>query len=125
VRKNIQGVLRSLNYAEVTSVHMDPIEKKPLYHFHPGSDILSLGTFGCNLACEFCQNWEISQGRPPTQHLEPEAALALAEQYQRQRGNIGIAYTYNEPIIWYEYVYSPMGLLRKSRFVSCCPMWML
>lgn len=118
VRENIGGVLRSLNYAEVTSAHMDPIEKKPLYHFHPGSGILSLGTFGCNLSCKFCQNWEISQGRPPTQHLEPEEALALAQKGQRQSGNIGIAYTYNEPIIWYEYVYDTAQLVHEAGMVN-------
>ena len=114
VRENVDGVLRSLNYAEVTSVAMDPVEKKPLYHFYPGSDILSLGTFGCNLSCIFCQNWTISQGRPPTQHLAPQQALELAEQWRAKAGNIGIAYTYNEPIIWYEYVYDTARLVQEA-----------
>ncbi|MGC9317932.1 MAG: AmmeMemoRadiSam system radical SAM enzyme [Armatimonadota bacterium] len=103
VRKNVGGTLRTINYAQVTSAAMDPIEKKPLYHFHPGSMILSLGTFGCNLTCEFCQNYTISQGQPATQTLRPEEAVQSALD-ARDRGNIGIAYTYNEPIIWYEYV---------------------
>ena len=114
VRKNVDGVLRSLNYAEVTSVAMDPIEKKPLYHFYPGTEILSLGTFGCNLSCVYCQNWQISQERPPTQHLTPAAAVHSAEQYAQQGNNIGIAYTYNEPIIWYEYVYDTAKLARQA-----------
>ncbi len=114
VRQNVDGVLRSLNYAEVTSIAMDPIEKKPLYHFCPGSDILSLGTFGCNLSCIFCQNWTISHGRPATQHLAPEQALALAEEWRTKAGNIGIAYTYNEPIIWYEYVYDTARLVYEA-----------
>ncbi len=103
VRKNEGGTLHSINYAEVTSAAMDPIEKKPLYHFYPGSMILSLGTFGCNLTCRFCQNYTISQGHPPTQRLEPEEAVRSALD-ARARGNIGLAYTYNEPIVWYEYV---------------------
>lgn len=104
VRRNVEGVLRSLNYGRVTSVAMDPIEKKPLYHFHPGGNILSLGTFGCNLKCSFCQNWHLSQEQPPTQPLPPEEAVRLAEKYRDAQGNLGIAYTYNEPFIWYEYV---------------------
>ncbi len=114
VRENVDGVLRSLNYAEATSVTMDPIEKKPLYHFFPGTDILSLGTFGCNLSCVFCQNWTISQGRPSTQHIEPEQALKVAEEWRTKAGNIGIAYTYNEPIIWYEYVYDTARLVQEA-----------
>ena len=103
VRENVQGTLRTANYAQVTSAALDPIEKKPLYHFHPGSLILSLGTFGCNLSCQFCQNYQISQGRPPAQTMSPEQAVRAAED-ARSRGNIGIAYTYSEPIVWYEYV---------------------
>ena len=113
VRKNVGGTLRSLNYARITSAGMDPIEKKPLYHFHPGSQILSLGTFGCNLSCAFCQNWGISQGNPPTEPLTPEEAVALAKERVAQ-GNIGIAYTYNEPIIWYEYVYDTAKLVKEA-----------
>ncbi len=113
VRKNVDGVLRSLNYAEVTSVAMDPIEKKPLYHFYPGSHILSLGTFGCNLGCVYCQNWQISQQRPATRRLEPADAVRLAQERAEQGNNIGIAYTYNEPIIWYEYVYDTARLARE------------
>ncbi|MFN4224569.1 MAG: AmmeMemoRadiSam system radical SAM enzyme, partial [Fervidobacterium nodosum] len=64
VRKNIEGKLYSLNYGEVTSMALDPIEKKPLFHFYPGSSIISIGTWGCNFRCAFCQNWEISQQRP-------------------------------------------------------------
>lgn len=99
-RVNRGGILFAETYARVTSVAMDPIEKKPLYHFHPGSSILSLGTYGCNLACEFCQNCEISQEVAHTRELLPEDAVkeALAS------GSVGIAYTYNEPFIWFEYV---------------------
>src|SRR3989339_1401290 len=95
-RKNEQGTLVSLVYGRVVSVNIDPIEKKPLYHFHPGSDILSVGVTGCNFRCSFCQNWEISQaeaGSVPSQALTPAAAARAA----LQSGSIGIAYTYNEP----------------------------
>ena len=100
VRENRDGTLVSLNFARVTSAAMDPIEKKPLYHFHPGREILSLGTFGCNFRCPFCQNWQISQQAPPTEPLTSEEAVELA----RRRRSVGIAYTYNEPTIWFEYV---------------------
>ncbi|MFQ5809385.1 MAG: AmmeMemoRadiSam system radical SAM enzyme [Armatimonadota bacterium] len=111
VREARGETLAALTYAEVTSVHMDPIEKKPLYHFFPGSLILSLGTWGCNFSCLFCQNWQISQEELPTKRLEPADAVAMAEQ---QPGNIGIAYTYNEPLIWYEYVYDTAKLAHEA-----------
>ena len=100
VRINRQGVLYSAIYGQVTSVAMDPIEKKPLYHFHPGTRILSLGTRGCNFACTFCQNWTISQADAPTQPLSSAAAVTLAQ----REDSVGIAYTYNEPLIWFEFV---------------------
>ncbi|MGI5819831.1 MAG: AmmeMemoRadiSam system radical SAM enzyme, partial [Armatimonadota bacterium] len=113
VRVNVGGTLRTANYAQVTSAAMDPIEKKPLYHFHPGSQILSLGTFGCNLGCMFCQNYTISQGRPATRTMSPEEAVGLAAD-ARSRGNIGIAYTYSEPIVWFEYVRDTAKLAREA-----------
>ncbi len=93
----------------VTAVAMDPIEKKPLYHFHPGSAILSVGFVGCNFRCPFCQNHEISQtNRAPTREMSPrelvEAALA--------QGSIGIAYTYSEPLVHFEYVLETARLAR-------------
>jgi len=109
-RRNFGGELRPLNYAEVTSAAMDPVEKKPLYHFHPGREILSLGTWGCNFKCDFCQNWQISQQRAATQHLTSEAAVALAQ----QRSSVGIAYTYNEPTVWFEYVLDTVTLARDA-----------
>ena len=112
VRQNQNGRLYSLIYAEATSAAMDPIEKKPLYHFHPGSFILSLGTKGCNLKCPWCQNWSISQGdlSCPTEKLTPREAVAKA----RELGSFGIAYTYNEPFIWYEFVYDTARLAHKE-----------
>jgi len=103
VRKNIDNKLYALNYAACTSCALDPIEKKPLYHFYPGSLILSLGTWGCNFSCTFCQNWQIAQDTPSTRSLTAEGAVAMAKQYESQ-GNIGIAYTYSEPSVWFEYV---------------------
>lgn len=101
VRRHESGHLYATTYGRVTSANLDPIEKKPLFHFYPGASILSIGTVGCNLACLFCQNWEISQQDMPTQSLGPQQAVDLARRY---RGNIGIAFTYNEPLIWYEYL---------------------
>lgn len=99
-RKNIRGKLYLLNYGKVTSVNLDPIEKKPLYHFSPGSDIISFGTNGCNLKCMFCQNWTISQVDSATQDITPQEVIKIA----RQHNSSGIAYTYNEPLMWFEFV---------------------
>jgi pyruvate formate lyase activating enzyme len=101
VRTNRQGSLFTKNYGQVTSYGMDPVEKKPLYHFYPGSKIFSMGTWGCNLKCLFCQNWEISQQEAPADHFEPKEAVDMAV----NEGSSMIAYTYNEPFIWYEFVY--------------------
>ncbi len=103
VRLNRDGVLYTLNYEKITSLALDPIEKKPLYHFLPGSKILSIGTFGCNFFCPFCQNWEISQASEddvPTRTLSVEDLAIYAGEY----GSCGVAYTYNEPSIWYEFI---------------------
>jgi len=99
-RENREGKLFATYYGRVSSVAMDPIEKKPLFHFYPGHDILSLGNVGCNFACLYCQNWQISQADAPTQPLNPESAVALASRYN----SMGIAYTYAEPMVWFEYV---------------------
>lgn len=104
VRKNIDGTLYSINYGRIASASLDPIEKKPLNRFFPGSYVFSVGTYGCNFKCPFCQNWEISQEVPETAATSPDmvAKTALALE---NKGNIGVAYTYNEPIVWYEFVY--------------------
>jgi pyruvate formate lyase activating enzyme len=108
-RENQGGRLVALNYGQCTALAMDPIEKKPLYHFHPGSQILSVGTWGCNLACPFCQNWSISQGEAQSRDLSPGELVALA---QREK-SIGIAYTYSEPLVWYEYVFETAQRARE------------
>ena len=110
VRKNEGGVLYSMNYARVTALNMDPVEKKPLYHFYPGSRILSAGSFGCNLKCSFCQNFAIAHGTPQSVRISPKE---LADRAEAQGDSIGIAYTYNEPSIWYEYVLDTARLVRK------------
>uniref|UniRef100_A0A7V4KEW8 AmmeMemoRadiSam system radical SAM enzyme n=1 Tax=Fervidobacterium pennivorans TaxID=93466 RepID=A0A7V4KEW8_FERPE len=114
VRKNVNGKLYSLNYGEVSSIALDPIEKKPLFHFCPGSLIISVGTWGCNFRCQFCQNWEISQQRPPyVKKITPEDLVDIATEYKHE-GNIGIAYTYSEPIVWYEFVYETAKLAKTK-----------
>jgi pyruvate formate lyase activating enzyme len=100
-RTNDGGRLVTIIYAEVTGCHVDPIEKKPLYHYHPGRPILSLGTKGCNFGCLFCQNWQIAQRTDaPSERLMPDQAVELALRHD----SFGIAYTYTEPLIWFEYV---------------------
>ncbi|WP_448374947.1 AmmeMemoRadiSam system radical SAM enzyme [Fervidobacterium sp.] len=113
VRKNIDGKLYSINYGEVSSIALDPIEKKPLFHFYPGSSIISVGTWGCNFRCSFCQNWEISQQRPLyLKRLTPSDLVLIAQEYIHE-GNIGIAYTYSEPLVWYEFVYESSKLAKE------------
>ena len=105
-RMNRGGTIVPLNYGKVVSLALDPIEKKPLRRFHSGSTILSVGSFGCNLRCPFCQNHEISMagdGALRAEEIAPEKLAALAEEL-KPRGNVGVAYTYNEPLIGYEYV---------------------
>lgn len=103
------GRVEAYNYGRVTSIALDPIEKKPLARFCPGSNILSVGSFGCNLRCPFCQNYEISWSEQARRFAEtaetvsPEALVELALE-TRDRGNVGIAFTYNEPLIGYEFV---------------------
>jgi len=111
VRINKSGTLFSEVYGKTTSIALDPIEKKPLYHYHPGEHILSLGTKGCNLHCEFCQNWHISQELDaPTRAITSEEIIEKA----KEAGSFGIAYTYNEPFIWYEFVLDTAKLARKN-----------
>lgn len=112
-RKNINGKLISLVYAKPCSVAVDPIEKKPLFHFFPGTNSYSIGTAGCNLHCQWCQNWEISQSNPeeiPFHRLDPEKVVQQAIENNCK----SISYTYTEPTIFYEYVLDTAKLARKS-----------
>lgn len=110
------GHVHAVNYGRVTSLALDPIEKKPLYHFHPGSCILSVGSYGCNLACPFCQNHEISQAgaRETSSVMLPPARLLALAQESHARGSIGVAFTYNEPLVGYEYVLDAARLLQAA-----------
>ncbi|MCD6423565.1 MAG: AmmeMemoRadiSam system radical SAM enzyme [Elusimicrobia bacterium] len=104
IRKNISGILYSTTYGRFTSVAFDPIEKKPLYHYYPSKEILSVGTAGCNFECPWCQNFEISQAsvdEVPTREISPLELKSLAKRYN----SFGIAYTYNEPLVNYEFVF--------------------
>lgn len=114
------GKIVSLNYGKLTSLALDPIEKKPLRRFHPGSLILSVGSFGCNLRCPFCQNHEISMAGDsgiPTVEVSPEQLAAKAAEFV-PHGNIGVAYTYNEPLIGYEYVQDCASLVHEQGMVN-------
>ena len=113
VRKNVQGKLYSLVYGKAVAAHIDPIEKKPLYHFFPGTSALSIGTVGCNLCCKHCQNWETSQAKPDdffARNLQPEKIVEMAKESECT----SIAYTYNEPTIFYEYMLDTAKLARKE-----------
>ncbi|MEI6863626.1 MAG: AmmeMemoRadiSam system radical SAM enzyme [Candidatus Omnitrophota bacterium] len=111
VRINKGGILYSEVYNKTTGISLDPIEKKPLYHYHPGEEILSLGTRGCNLHCLFCQNWHISQELgAPTKEITSAQVVDKAKLIK----SFGIAYTYNEPFVWYEFVLETAKLARQN-----------
>ena len=119
VRHNREGTLEILNYGEVSSVAADPIEKKPLFHFHPTSQAFSLGGWGCNFHCKHCQNWQISHQTPEeggrsSQVISPKEAIRLAKQYRCD----GIAWTYNEPCIWLEYTLDSAKLAKKGNLYT-------
>lgn len=117
-RKNVDGEIVCENYGQITSIALDPIEKKPLRKFHPGGAILSVGSYGCNLRCPFCQNHEISmEGRAQTGavYVSPKelADTALEWKEHKRAGNIGIAFTYNEPLVGWEYVRDTAKLVKE------------
>lgn len=112
VRKNIRGKLYTLIYGSVSSMAVDPIEKKPLFHFKPSSRIFSISTVGCNMRCKHCQNWEISQTSPsdfPLREFSPEEIVDIAQ----EQGSEGIAFTYNEPTIWHEFTLDVAKIAKK------------
>ena len=117
-RACINGNIVPINYGRFTSLALDPIEKKPLYHFFAGSRILSIGSFGCNLRCPFCQNYQISMaGIDGVEHqkITPEELTDLALKLAHEpAGNLGVAFTYNEPFISYEFVRDCAVLLQKA-----------
>ncbi len=119
-RMNKDGKNIALNYGRLVSLAMDPIEKKPLARFMPGSFILSLGTFGCNMHCSFCQNYAISQmgaSDLDSDYYSPEDILTIAKR-NKEQGNVGVAFTYNEPMIGYEYVQNTAKIIKAAGMVN-------
>jgi len=118
VRKNVEGKLYLMVYNRYSALHFDPVEKKPLYHFYPGQTILSLGSIGCNLSCRFCQNHEISKVRYnsypflKTGNVEDLINIAL-----KKRANIGISFTYNEPVVWFEFM---LDIAKEAKKNNLC-----
>jgi len=111
VRANEDGRPSLPYYAAVSALHVDPVEKKPLYHFHPGASLLSVGFLGCNFRCPFCQNYSIAQStRAATRTVVPAELPGLA----RDDGAIGVAYTYNEPTVHFEYLMDASALVREA-----------
>ncbi len=122
-RTAVNGIVRAENYGKITGLALDPIEKKPLRRFHPGSRILSVGSYGCNLRCPFCQNHDISWSAEAmsladrTERISPEE-LVTAALHARVRGNIGIAFTYNEPLVGWEFVRDTAKLSHQAGLVN-------
>lgn len=115
-RKNRGGRIIASNYGKLTSLALDPIEKKPLARFYPGSRILSVGSYGCNLKCPFCQNYQISTGNERSLEIayySPSDLCSLALELKSRR-NIGIAFTYNEPLVGYEFVRDTARLFHEK-----------
>ncbi|MDA3899296.1 MAG: AmmeMemoRadiSam system radical SAM enzyme [Spirochaetes bacterium] len=110
VRSVESGKLIPLSYGMVSSGSVDPMEKKPLYHYYPGSQIFSVGSFGCNLTCPFCQNWQISQSFVTSKKISPRELIQMALKAKTS----SIAYTYSEPVVWYEYVYDCSVLAHEA-----------
>ncbi len=111
VRYSAKGKLYALSYGRIAAYAVDPIEKKPLFHYCPGSQILSVGSAGCNLDCDYCQNHQLVQGNIPELTVSP---AELVERAQGIEGNVGVAFTYNEPLIAYEYVLDAMRALKEA-----------
>ncbi len=109
-RRNEGGKLWAINYGETTSIALDPMEKKPLYHFYPGSQILSIACNSCNMMCPFCQNWEISQTTVGTEYLAPDILVKIFKEHR----SVGVAYTYTEPLMWFEYLLDAGKLIRAN-----------
>lgn len=114
VRKNEAGVLVALTYGLISSVEADPIEKKPVFHYYPGTSVLSIGSVGCSMRCGHCQNWQISRARPNSpgsdlHSIDPETVVEMAQRYRCP----GVAFTYNEPVIWVEFVADVAAICRE------------
>lgn len=122
-RTNVDGQLTSASYGLFTGVSLDPIEKKPLSYFHPGSTVLSVGSFGCNLTCPFCQNSDISMARGPQGQQIARTRVSPQQLVKRARrdrvfGNVGVAYTYNEPFVGFEFLRDAMPLVHQAGMLN-------
>jgi len=114
VRENREGTLYANSYGRTVTINIDPIEKKPLYHFMPGSRILSIGPNGCTMTCRFCQNWNISQEKMPTRNISASDLASMTD----EKGCAGVAFTYTEPLIMYEYILDAARILRDKNLKS-------
>ena len=114
IRQNIQGVLYTHNYAKLVAVNVDPVEKKPLYHFFPGSLTFSIASVGCNFRCGFCQNWEISQPNPVNHQLQEDFSAAKVIRLAKQNNCKSIAYTYTEPTVYFELALETAKLAKEA-----------
>lgn len=120
VRHNTGGVLHTEVYNNVSALSVDPVEKKPLYHFYPGYDILSVGSYGCNMSCVFCQNFNISQPSAPLMR-RPENETGkeeIIEKAKKLRSNAGLAFTYNEPAVWFEFMKDLALMAREEELAT-------
>ncbi|MGB8492181.1 MAG: AmmeMemoRadiSam system radical SAM enzyme [Bacteroidales bacterium] len=113
VRKNTGEKIALMTYGVLSGCSSDPVEKKPLYHFFPGSSILSVGSYGCNLRCDFCQNWHISQNTGENFRINT-SPLNIVEEALAAKDNIGLAFTYNEPVIWFEFMKDTAVMIRDK-----------
>lgn len=117
-RKNIDGKLFAVNYGEVVIANYEPIEKKPFFHYYPGATVLSIAPNGCNMKCQFCQNHKISLEKKPTKSVSLDALL----DFSGKNHSIGVAYTYTEPFIWFEFIHDAVrklkGIGQKNLLVS-------
>ncbi len=113
-KQNIEGILYAVNYGKAVTVCVDPIEKKPLYHYHPGSNIISVGNNTCNLQCDFCQNYHISQQEARTVDISPEMLVQLSKKHSMR----AVAFTYAEPLTWYEFICDAASRLQEHNINS-------
>ncbi len=113
VKVYVKDKLYNIAYGNPSAIHIDPIEKKPLYHFYPGTNAFSIATGGCPLRCLNCQNWQLSQNSPEELHFDELFPYDVVEQAKRT-GSLSIAYTYSEPVAWYEYMYDTAKIAKKN-----------
>ena len=113
VRRNLNGQIMLETYGYNTGLAIDPVEKKPLYHFYPSSSVLSFGTLGCNMGCQFCQNWQTTKVKYPISQCQPAPPEAIVHT-AKENGCKSVAFTYNDPIIFYEYALETARLCRQE-----------